>query len=153
MAHKYSEGTWFAVPLRNGGFATGIVTRKSKKGGVVVAYYFRPLRDTPSTMEEVAPLSVADALIALRSGDVSIKKGLWPIIGHTTSFSREEWPTPLFMRKQEIGDKAYAMAYDDEDVSVLLREELVAYDANLSPGGLHGDGAVELILTSALKAN
>jgi len=104
-------------------------------------------------MDEVASLSATNALITLRSGDISIKNGLWPTIGYAPSFTREEWPTPLFMRKQEIGNRAYAMIYADEDVSVLLREELVAYDANLPPGGLHGDGAVELILTSALKAN
>ncbi|MEI2431189.1 immunity 26/phosphotriesterase HocA family protein [Lysobacter yananisis] len=149
MRHKYSEGTWFAVPLRNGGFATGVVTRKSKKGGIIVAHYFGPQRDTPSTMDEVESHSAAYALIVLRSGDISIKKGLWPTIGHTPNFSIEEWPTPLFIRKQEIGGMAYAMAYDDGDVSVLLHEELVAYDENLSPDGLHGDGAVELILTSA----
>lgn len=152
MSHKYSEGTWFAVPLRNGGFAIGVVTRKSKKGGIIVAHYFGPRRDTPSSVEEVERLSPADALIALRSGDISIKKGLWPTIGHAPNFSREEWPTPLFIRRQEIGRNAYAMAYAD-DVSVLLHEEPVAYDANLPPGGLHGDGAVELILTSELKAN
>lgn len=153
MKHKYSEGTWFAVPLRNGGFATGIVTRKSPKGGIIVAHYFGPRMDAPSTMEEVGSFSATHALITLRSGDISIKNGLWPIIGHAPNFSRQEWPTPLFIRKQDIGGKAYAMAYDDQDVSVLLDEEPIAYDANLPPGGLHGDGAVELILTSALKAN
>lgn len=107
----------------------------------------------PATMEEVRSLAANQALIALRSGDVSIKKGTWPIIGDAQIFSKEEWPTPVFVRKQEIEKIAYAMMYADDDIGALLQEEPVAYDSNLPPGGLHGDGAVELILTSALKTN
>ena len=38
---NYAEGDCFAVPLKEGGFARGVVTRLNKKG-VVLGYFFGP---------------------------------------------------------------------------------------------------------------
>jgi hypothetical protein len=38
---KYREGDWFAVPLRNGGFAVGLVARANPKAALL-GYFFGP---------------------------------------------------------------------------------------------------------------
>jgi len=40
---SYSEGDWFAVPLRGGGFAAGVIARAMpRKEGVLLGYFFGP---------------------------------------------------------------------------------------------------------------
>jgi hypothetical protein len=50
---NYREGDWFAVPLRDGGYAVGLVARMDNRGGVL-GYFFGPRRDdvpSPSDVE------------------------------------------------------------------------------------------------------
>lgn len=46
----YREGTWFALPLRKGGYAVGVVARMAPRGRIILAYFFGPKRNQiPST--------------------------------------------------------------------------------------------------------
>jgi hypothetical protein len=50
---NYNEGDWFAVPLREGGFAIGVIARvMPRKEGVVLGYFFGPRRNAVPTVEE-----------------------------------------------------------------------------------------------------
>jgi hypothetical protein len=55
MARKLpdSEGDGFAVPLRDGGYAIGVVARMDRKGSVL-GYFFGPRYDEPPKLAEVA---------------------------------------------------------------------------------------------------
>lgn len=46
MARNYREGSRFAVPLRQGGYAVGLVARVNPRG-VLLGYFFGPRHDVP----------------------------------------------------------------------------------------------------------
>jgi Immunity protein 26 len=60
----YSEGDWFAIPLRGGGFATGLIARMMPhREGVLLGYFFGPRRDKVPTLDELRDLSTPDAIL------------------------------------------------------------------------------------------
>ncbi len=65
MARKlpYKEGDWFAVPLRDGGFALGVVARMDGKGAVI-AYLFGPRSEALPSLEAVGSKRATDAVLA-----------------------------------------------------------------------------------------
>jgi len=150
MRLRYREGTWFAVPLRSGGFAVGLVARKGKRGAIFLGYYFGPVRDRVPTLEEVESLQPSEAAGIFRTGDLSFINGEWPHIGSSGSFVREQWPFPIFVFKQELTETAWAITYADDDPNRIVGQEAVRYETNLPSGGLYGAGAVEIVLTDAL---
>jgi hypothetical protein len=42
MKLPYSEGSVFVVPLRKGGCARGVIARASRRGRVILGYFFGP---------------------------------------------------------------------------------------------------------------
>ena len=92
MKLNYSEGTWFAVPLRSGGFGVGVAARTTKKGPVILAYLFGPRRESVPTLPEVVGLNPSAAVKVARIGDLSLIKGEWPILGRSLKWQRDNWP-------------------------------------------------------------
>jgi len=91
----YKEGTWFAVPLRGGGYATGLVARHIPgEGKIVLAYFFGPKRQTIPSMEELEGLTPDMAIKVIRVGDLGLFEGSWPIVGDSPKWQRERWPMP-----------------------------------------------------------
>jgi len=147
----YREGTWFAVPLRSTGFATGAVTRTSKTGRVIVGYFFGPRRASVAALHEVDGLLPTASALVVRFGDLGLIDGTWPIIGHSETWRRSEWPMPEFISTDPLTGRSFRVRYDDDDPNKLgIREPLVAPDASLSPDGLWGAGAVEVRLERLL---
>lgn len=95
-AIKYNEGQWFAVPLRNSGYALGIIVRGNyrTKGGL--GYFFGPRYDQIPNNEETLKKKPEEALLVTQFGDLGIINGRWPILKSTRLFSKEEWPIPKF---------------------------------------------------------
>lgn len=149
----YREGTWFAVPLRHGGYATGLVARMSPAGKIMLAYLFGPKRDAIPTLAAVSRLQAADALKALRTGDMALANGRWPVIGDTdpAQWQRSAWPVPLFIRRADALKRAWRATYSDNDPGKPEREESVPYDTEgLEADSLYGYGSIELLLTKLL---
>jgi hypothetical protein len=150
----YQEGDWFAVPLREGGYAAGIIARAMPhKEGVLLGYFFGPRRDTVPTLDELSSLSASDAALVERFGDLGILDGTWPLVGHSGEWNRDAWPTPAFGRLEELTGRALKIIYDDADPNRFLREERIEPSelASLPKDGLSGAGAVERILTRLLS--
>jgi hypothetical protein len=148
----YREGTVFLIPLREGGYATGVVARVARQGKIVLVYLFGPRRDKPPMPDELLGLSASDALKCLRVGDLGLLNGEWPVVGSLPDWQREEWPTPLFLRRDDLSQRAWIVHFDDEDPSQLQREEVAAYNTTgLERQSLYGYGAVELLLTTILR--
>ena len=63
----YGEGDWFAVPLREGGFAAGVVARANPKA-VLLGYFFGPRRAAVPSVEEVSRLRPDDAVLVGKFG-------------------------------------------------------------------------------------
>ncbi|MCA9090167.1 MAG: immunity 26/phosphotriesterase HocA family protein [Planctomycetaceae bacterium] len=148
----YKEGTWFAVPLRQGGYATGVVARHVPgEGKIILAYFFGPKRDTVATMEELGTLSPGDAIKVVRVGDLGIMEGSWPLIGESEQWDREKWPIPPFIRKDDISKTAWRVVYADDNPNEVILEESVSYETSeYERDALFGTGAAEIVVTQLL---
>src|ERR1700729_2790067 len=94
---KYREGDWFAVPLLDGGFGVGVIARANPKAALL-GYFFGPVRSAVPTLNDVADLKPADAVLIRKFGHLGIVQGRWPLIGRIDGWDRREWPTPVFVR-------------------------------------------------------
>jgi hypothetical protein len=153
LGGTYNEGDWFAVPLRDGGFAVGIIARAMpRKEGVLLGYFFGPRRDELPTLEELSSLSASDAVMVKTFGDLGIIRGEWPLLGRLDGWDRAAWPTPEFGRFEELTGRAFKVVYDDNDPNRVIREERVEpSELHVLPkDGLSGAGFVETRLTRLL---
>jgi hypothetical protein len=96
---RYPEGQWFAVPLRQGGYALGIIVRGSSKTKGGLGYFFGPKYVEVPVDEETWNKLPEDAILVGWFGDLGIASCQWPLIQSTRPFSRDEWPIPKFGRK------------------------------------------------------
>jgi hypothetical protein len=135
----YGEGDWFAVPLKSGGFAAGLIARASKRGRVLVAYFFGPRRKVAPTLPDLEKLSPSDAEFVLKFGDFSLHSGEWPILGHQSFWNRMDWPMPTFARVDDEGN-CIRVQYSEEDPSQCIGEELCSIEESrhYSEDGLFG---------------
>ena len=150
MKLPYCEGTWFAVPLRHGGFAVGVVARATIKGKVILCYFYGQRRAVVPALGEVERLKPNDAIRVIRVGDLGLICGEWPIIGQAASWKRSDWPMPVFVRRSPLSRKAWRVYHSDSDPNLIDREEPEPYESTLEDDGVFGAGAAELVLTKAL---
>jgi hypothetical protein len=145
----YKEGTWFAVPLRSGGYGLGIVARL-KGDGIAFGYFFGPRRDFVPTITEIEELSKDKSVLKIQFGDLGLLNGEWRVIGHHEDFDRSDWPLPPFIRVDDISGKAWREVYSDslEMISDDPCDPLLVKDWPRSV--LAGYGAVEKRLTRLL---
>jgi hypothetical protein len=148
----YKEGTWFAIPLRKGGYAAGLVARLIPgQGKIILAYLFGPKREAIPSIGELGRLSPDMAIKIARIGDLALIDGSWPIIGEAADWRREKWPTPAFIRRDDIGRIAWQVEYSDENPNQVVAERRVPYEtAGFEKDGLLGAGAAEIVLTKLL---
>ncbi|HAT30122.1 MAG TPA: hypothetical protein DCW29_04510 [Janthinobacterium sp.] len=147
----YREGTWFAVPLRGGGYAAGVVARTAPTGRIILAYLFGPKYETRPTLAEVEHLQAKDALRHLRTGDLGLVNEHWRVIGHASSWDRGAWPMPSFIRRADLLKRAWRATYSEADPGKLEREESVPYDTpDLESDSLYGYGATETLMSKLL---
>jgi hypothetical protein len=151
MILSYKEGTLFAVPLRRGGYAVGVVARTSPDG-IMLAYFFGPARKTVPTADEVSGLRPGDALRVARVGDLSLVDKTWPLIGQLQSWNRHEWVMPPFVRRDDVTKKAWRVQYSDTDANRVASEETMAYPqaSEFERDAVLGAGAAEIRLTKLL---
>ena len=151
MALPYSEGDRFAVPLRDSGYAIGVVARSSRNGKVLLGYFFGPRRNELPTSSAVADLNADEAIKVCRFGDLSLLDGEWPIIHRPTSWDRNEWPMPAFARTELPDGRRWRVEYDDSDPNSVLSEARLQGNTDcLERDSVLGAGAVELQLTKLL---
>ena len=148
-ALPYSEGSVFSVPLREGGCARGIVARAAPEGVTLFGYFFGPKMKsvTDLNMDELSP---ENAVLSVVFGDLGLMNGEWSVIGALPDWQREEWPMPDFVRRDDIGKRAWRVRRSDNDPSVVESEEPTDFDTNLPPNWSSGYGSVELKLTKLL---
>jgi hypothetical protein len=151
MKKQIPEGTWFAVPLRSRGYTAGVVARTSGTG-VMTGYFFDKVWAQPPALEQLKGLKPDAALRVLRFGDLGLLDGTWPIIGRDETWRRGEWPTPAFIRRDELSRKAWKVEYSDTDPSVVASETRVDYETTgLERNASCGAGSVEIQLTQLLS--
>jgi len=148
----YKEGDWFAVPLRDSGYAAGIVVRSNNEG-VILGYFFGPRYLQPVTRQDVQGLTHTNALLIRKCGDTGLLSGKWPIIYHESTWTRSDWPIPLFGRIALNRAYAWEVKYSETDISECISEiptEVTTAEA-LPEDGLSGHIALEVRLTKLLS--
>ncbi len=150
MKLPYTEGSVFFVPLKDGTYARGVVTRSSKRGKVLFGYFFGPkLHSTEhASMSDLTP---SKAISILEYGDLGLINGEWKICGKLPDWNRDEWPIPLYVRKSDLSKKAWIVQYSDLDPLQVVKETRTDYDSDLPPASLYGYGAVEIHLSKRLS--
>lgn len=152
MKQPYHEGSWFAVPLLEGGYGTGLVARLAPGGRIMLAYLFGPRYARLPPLEQLAPLQPADALRVLRVGDMALASGRWPVLGETVDWNPALWPMPSFLRRASALRRAWRVTYSEQDPSRSEREESVPYDTEgMEADSLYGYGSTELLLSRLLE--
>ncbi len=148
---SYQEGDWFAVPLRNGGYALGLIARLDGEGRVL-GYFFGPRREQLPTKEDIADLSATCAILIRLFGDLGLIQGDWPIIYQSNSWYRADWPVPGFARIAVDERWATRVEYSEDDLSYLRELPISLEEAHSLPeDGLSGSGALEIRLTKLLS--
>jgi len=138
----YKEGTIFAVPLPNGGYARGVIARTSKKGGLLFGYFFGP-RIEQLNQVDLSNLSARHAIYSKLFGDLGLIKEDWPLVGSVSAWDRSHWPLPDFVRQDDLGKKAWLVRYSDDDLNQIEAEYPIEYPSQLPRNGLAGYGFVE----------
>jgi hypothetical protein len=151
MKLPYEEGSVFAMPLRNGGFARGVVARTPRRGKVVLGYFFGPRLETPAaaTLDDLHPnLAVA----RIRFGDLGLIQGRWLVIGKVPNWNRSDWPIPDYVRRDPISRKAWLVRYLNDEPLRSVAELLSNYDdlQFLDNDSLSGAGAAEIRISKLL---
>ncbi len=148
MATPYKEGDVFAVPLRTGGYAIGVIARVSadKSGGLLGYFYEKKFESVPS-MDSIGSLNPDKAVRVLKFGDLSLLKKEWPVIGSVPRWERKNWPLPAFVRKDDLSKKAWRIHYSDDNIHEVIGEYPEPFDSSLERDALFGAGAIELLLT------
>jgi hypothetical protein len=148
----YQEGSVVAIPLVEGGYATGLIGRRAPRGGgILTLFCFGPRRKTKPKIEDCADLHPTNATLVLRSGDYGIKKGTWKVVGSLPQWNRDDWRTPDLIRKDDATRTAWRVSYDDSNPNKVVGEVPMAYDALLeTTDGLWGYLLVEQVLSEKM---
>lgn len=148
---EFKEGTWFAIPLEQGGYAVGRVARRTRKGEIILAYFFGPRRDSVPTVDELEKLSPQSTIKIARVGTMGIFEGSWPIIGESPKWERQKWAVPQFIRNDKISKSSWRVVYDEDDPNLVISDERIPYDSTgYAEDGLFGSEAAEMLLSDLL---
>lgn len=143
----YAAGDVVAVPLRDRGFALGVVARADGKG-IALGYFFGRRIDAPDGEPGSLDLDPDRASKICRFGDRGIVKGLWPVVGRVAGWDPARWPVPTFCRNGEI-----LVRYDDRTLQIVSeRKSSEPGCTSLPEDGLAGSGFVEIKLTRLVAA-
>jgi Immunity protein 26 len=146
----YSEGSIFLVPLRDGGYARGVVARSTRQGIVLLGYFFGPKFEAAddATLTDLSP---REAILRVRFGDLRLIKGEWPVIGRVANWDRTQWPMPDFIRRDPYREQAWLIRYADDDPGEVVEEQSIEFESQLEPDLLRGWGVLEELLTVRLS--
>lgn len=121
---SFGVGDWFAVPLPDGKYATGLLARANNRGAML-GYFFGPRREEPAALSELESLAANEAVLVGVFGYLGLKGGTWPVLGRLDSWEPSDWPMPVFVRYEQMTGRVFRVFYDENDPGKYLREELV----------------------------
>jgi Immunity protein 26 len=118
---KVKEGDVFAVPLLQGCFGIGLITRRYKKSSL--GYFFDI---TSSSLPKEVKIDKLKIVFIAQFSAIGIEEGEWPLIETDFKFDREEWPIPLLKMQHPITEQYFSVQYDDtlfDDERKLITKE------------------------------
>lgn len=144
----YGLGTRFWIPLRNGGFARGLVVRMNGEG-VIFAYFFAPKSSSTEDWDGVGSIELAKAVLCGRVGDLGLLNGEWKIESELANWKAEDWPIPQLSRRDSEG-QILICTYNDRLQFQSERVGSAAELERLPRDVLMGYGSAEIKLTKLL---
>lgn len=150
--YHYDVGTIFSVPLRDGGYAIGVVARCDHKG-LVFGYFFGPRLETIPESVAWRDLKAEKAVLIGQFGDIGLKNGEWKLVGAIEQWNPDVWPMPGFCSAGEDENVVTISYYDDTtfEIKSVITEPRSAETAKLPVDRVMGYGAVEIRLTRLLE--
>ncbi len=149
---NYSEGDCFSIPLREGGFARGVVARMDGNG-IIFSYYFGP-KIAKCADIHVGDLCPEQAVFYGQFGDLGLLNEEWKVIGRVPDWSRKKWPMPSFLRFDEGASTGFLSTYDEDSLECINEQEVELSRINVrdfSKDSVMGYGFVEIKLTKLLS--
>jgi hypothetical protein len=148
---QYGEGTWFAVPLRTGGFGVGRIVRANAKAGIHLGYFFGLRLDQIPTLRSLENMQPSEAILIARFGHFGLRKGTWPIIGSSV-LARDQWRVPQFVRRDLLNGRLYKVTYSADDPAEEIDIQPISSSeaVHLPEDGTFGHGAIEIRLAKLL---
>lgn len=143
------EGSVFLIPLRDNGYATGVLARADGEGQCF-GYFFGPRVESKDDVD-ISSLAVENALLIGKFGDLEIIRGNWEAIGRVSNWERDRWKLMPLARIDRDAEKAWLCTYDDE--LNCIKEVAISTDkAERHPyDRLMGAGSVEIRLTKLIS--
>lgn len=151
---SYREGDLFAVPLDAGGYAVGLAARVNREG-VIVGYFPGQRFDELPEAADLAGLGPSDAVLVKAFGDLGLATGEWPIIGQLPGWHREDWPMPVFGRREPLTGRLLRVEYADDDPNAEPREVEISQHEfeDLPENGLAGVELMQKLLSRVLGSS
>lgn len=139
------------MPLDEKRYALGVVSRMAPQGKTIIAHFFGPCRTEQPTLANSIGLQAKDAVKCLRVGDLGLINGEWKVLGCSKDWSREAWPVPPFIRRDELSSKAWKVIYCDDDPATPIEEERIPFEtADMERDALFGYKAAEISVARKL---
>ncbi|MEM7375641.1 MAG: Imm26 family immunity protein [Bacteroidota bacterium] len=151
---NFTTGTWFAIPLKSGGYAIGIIT--GGQSNIRLGYFFLDRFDDLPKSSDLKDLSASKSSLIAWFSAKGFKQGRWIVLESNRAFKRAEWPVPRFARVDVVDPtKGFIIEYDPNEPNHTqpLREILCSSQEteNLPYDGLFGVGAIESKLDSTIN--
>lgn len=144
------------MPLKDGGYALGVIVRGSYKTKGGLGYFFGPKYAEIPDEQETWLKNPSDAILIAWFGDLGIIWGKWPLIPSGRPFRREEWPVPKFRNIDPLNlNKGWLVEYRQESNGLELPIRRIYCDVKdlvgLPEDGDWGYEAIETVLTKLLS--
>ena len=108
---KVKEGDLFGVPLKDGRYGIGLVTREHKK--ITMGYFFKKAYLTVPGEIDASGINNWEVVLIGQFSSKGIEDGEWPLVNAVFRFDRNEWPIPVLKKQDALTDKYYAVLYED----------------------------------------
>ncbi|CAN97846.1 hypothetical protein sce7677 [Sorangium cellulosum So ce56] len=144
------NGTVFLVPLRDGGYATGVLARATGEGHAL-GYFFGP-RVSKASDVDMAKLVPENALLIGKFGDLELLRKNWPLVDALKDWTPSDWPMLPMARIDEAAGRAWLSTYDDSFNCVKETEIDIDTASRYPYDRMMGAGAVEIRLTNLIRS-
>lgn len=143
------EGSVFLVPLRDYGFAIGVLARVSGEGHCF-GYFFGPRIQSKDDID-FDSLTPRHSVLVGKFGDLELFRGNWKVIAQILSWKDNRWGLVPLARVDELSGRAWLSIYDD-DFNCVQENEITTEEASKYPyDRMMGAGSVEIRLTQLLS--
>lgn len=112
----FKEGDLFKVPLASGGFALGVLARKSRRTMCMFGYFFGPRLFENPDLESIATLKYELAVETLMFSGLGLQQGEWVVLGQIPNWDRTKWPLTKFVNESEGRGYAWITTYDETNL-------------------------------------